>query len=314
MNIVNKKAVFVGECMIELSGNISEMSSSGLNMQVNFGGDTLNSAVYFSRLSNNTITTFYSTALGKDNFSKKMISQFKAENINCDYIRQDGTTPPGIYAIETDEKGDRSFSYWRNESPSKSLFLGSNGQKLINGISSSDIFYYSGITAGILDKAQQKELVNLGKSSVVSAFDFNYREKLHFKKKEAQLLFQYINNNIDIHFISYDDVKELFNINNPNEIIQMVSNNKNLILLRYNNQILYKNKLEEIKTITVQHDKALDTTAAGDSFNGSFLALMTNNKNISIEENILKSHSVTREVIKHKGAIIAKRFMPKILN
>ena len=41
MNIENKKAVFVGECMIELNGNISELSSSGLNMQVNFGGDTL---------------------------------------------------------------------------------------------------------------------------------------------------------------------------------------------------------------------------------------------------------------------------------
>jgi len=314
MNIENKKAVFIGECMIELNGNISELSSSGSNMQVNFGGDTYNSAVYFSRLCNNKTTTFYSTALGTDNFSTKMISRFKAENINCDYIRQDGTTPPGIYAIETNEKGDRSFSYWRNESPSKSLFLGSNGQKLINSISNSDIFYYSGITAGILDKVQQKELIKLGASSAISAFDFNYRDKLHFNKKEAQLLFQYINNNIDIHFISYDDAKELFNINNPNEIIEMASNKKNLILLRYKNQILYKNKLEAIKTITVQHDKAIDTTAAGDAFNGSFLALMVNNKNISIEDNILKSHSVTREVIKHKGAIIAKHFMPKILN
>ena len=61
-------------------------------------------------------------------------------------------------------------------------------------------------------------------------------------------------------------------------------------------------------------DEVVDTTGAGDAFNGSFLALMNNNKNISIEENILISHSITREVIKHKGAIIPKEFMPKILN
>ena len=56
----------------------------------------------------------------------------------------------------------------------------------------------------------------------------------------------------------------------------------------------------------------VDKTAAGDAFNGSFLALINNDKNIPIVENILKSHSVTREVIKHKGAIISNRNMPKI--
>ena len=56
----------------------------------------------------------------------------------------------------------------------------------------------------------------------------------------------------------------------------------------------------------------MDTTAAGDAFNGSFLAIINNNKNISVEENILISHSVTREVIKHRGAIISKNKMPKI--
>jgi hypothetical protein len=39
---------------------------------------------------------------------------------------------------------------------------------------------------------------------------------------------------------------------------------------------------------------------------------MNNNKNVTVEENILISHSVTREVIKHRGAIISKNKMPKI--
>ena len=71
---------------------------------------------------------------------------------------------------------------------------------------------------------------------------------------------------------------------------------------------------QEIKTITVPHGKVVDTTAAGDAFNGSFLALMNNSENNCIEENVLKSHAVTREVIKYKGAIIKKNQMPKLDN
>ena len=49
---MQKKAIFLGECMIELNGDISSLGNSNTFMEVNFGGDTYNSAVYFSRLTN----------------------------------------------------------------------------------------------------------------------------------------------------------------------------------------------------------------------------------------------------------------------
>ena len=298
--------------MIELNGDISSLENNSSNMTINFGGDTYNSAVYFSRLTNDKTNTFYSTALGKDNFSKKMISRFKNENIKCDYIRTDGDNPPGLYSIEINEKGERSFSYWRDQSPSKYIFLGSKGKKLIKDINNADIFYYTGISAGILDEKQRKDLINIGSTATICGFDFNYRSQLHYNNKVSQLLFNEINNKVDIHFVSFDDAKELFNMKSPLEIFEIINNKKNLILIRYKNSIIFKNKLQEIKTITVPHGEVVDTTAAGDAFNGSFLAIMNNNKNISVEENILMSHSVTREVIKHRGAIISKNKMPKI--
>lgn len=99
MNKNHKKAIFVGECMIELNGDISSLGTSNSNMQVNFGGDTYNSAVYFNRLTDHKTNTFYCTALSNDNFSKKMILRFKNEELNCKYIRTDGSTPPGLYSI-----------------------------------------------------------------------------------------------------------------------------------------------------------------------------------------------------------------------
>ena len=298
--------------MIELNGDISSLENNSSNMKINFGGDTYNSAVYFSRLTNNKTNTFYSTALGKDNFSKKMISRFKNENIKCDYIRTDGENPPGLYSIESNEKGERSFSYWRDQSPSKYIFLGSKGKKLVKDINNADVFYYTGISAGILDEKQRKDLINIGSTANICGFDFNYRSQLHYNKKVSQLLFNEINNRVDIHFVSFDDARELFKIKNPLEIFEIINEKKNLILIRYKNSIIFKNKQQEIKTVTVPHGEVVDTTAAGDAFNGSFLAIMNNNKNVPVEENILISHSVTREVIKHRGAIISKNKMPKI--
>ena len=298
--------------MIELNGDISSLENNSSNIKINFGGDTYNSAVYFSRLTNNKTNTFYSTALGKDNFSKKMISRFKNENIKCDYIRTDGENPPGLYSIEINEKGERSFSYWRDQSPSKYIFLGSKGKKLVKDINNADVFYYTGISAGILDEKQRKDLINIGSTATICGFDFNYRSQLHYNKKVSQLLFNEINNRVDIHFVSFDDARELFEIKNPLEIFEIINEKKNLILIRYKNSIIFKNKQQEIKTVTVPHGEVVDTTAAGDAFNGSFLAIMNNNKNVPVEENILISHSVTREVIKHRGAIISKNKMPKI--
>ena len=298
--------------MIELNGDISSLENNSSNMTINFGGDTYNSAVYFSRLTNDKTNTFYSTALGKDNFSKKMISRFKNENIKCDYIRTDGENPPGLYSIEINEKGERSFSYWRDQSPSKYIFLGSKGKKLVKDINNADVFYYTGISAGILDEKQRKDLINIGSTATICGFDFNYRSQLHYNKKVSQLLFNEINNRVDIHFVSFDDARELFKIKNPLEIFEIINEKKNLILIRYKNSIIFKNKQQEIKTVTVPHGEVVDTTAAGDAFNGSFLAIMNNNKNVPVEENILISHSVTREVIKHRGAIISKNKMPKI--
>ena len=298
--------------MIELNGDISSLENNSSNIKINFGGDTYNSAVYFSRLTNDKTNTFYSTALGKDNFSKKMISRFKKENIKCDYIRTDGENPPGLYSIEINEKGERSFSYWRDQSPAKYIFLGSKGKKLVKDINNADVFYYTGISAGILDKKQRKELIKIGSTATICGFDFNYRSQLHYNKKVSQLLFNEINNRVDIHFVSFDDARELFKIKNPLEIFEITNEKKNLILIRYKNSIIFKNKQQEIKTVTVPHGEVVDTTAAGDAFNGSFLAIMNNNKNVPVEENILISHSVTREVIKHRGAIISKNKMPKI--
>lgn len=70
----------LGECMIELQQANDQLTR-------NFGGDTLNTAVYLSRLTKDKdINTTYVTALGNDSFSDEMLAAWNKEGINTDLV------------------------------------------------------------------------------------------------------------------------------------------------------------------------------------------------------------------------------------
>ena len=121
-----KNSIFAGECMIEVSGNTDNLDKKQIKMNLNFGGDTFNAAVYFSRLTNKLFNTFYFTGLGKDHLSEMMIKRFKYENLKVDLIQRIKGKYPGLYSIQTDKKGNRSFSYWRDESAAKEMIKNCN--------------------------------------------------------------------------------------------------------------------------------------------------------------------------------------------
>eukprot|EP01035_Chromulina_nebulosa_P007699 gene7699-10401_t len=105
------RIVAFGECMVELR------RQSGPLMVQSFGGDTLNTATYMARLAGKDIIVLYATALGDaDSFSHAMIDSWKNEGIGIDFIRRLKNRLPGIYTIDVDDKGERSFAYWRDSS------------------------------------------------------------------------------------------------------------------------------------------------------------------------------------------------------
>ena len=71
------KVASIGECMIEFSAAGDGLFARG------FGGDTLNTALYLSRLG---IDTSYVTALGDDALSEAMLAAWRAEGIATDEV------------------------------------------------------------------------------------------------------------------------------------------------------------------------------------------------------------------------------------
>ena len=105
----NKVAV-IGECMLEVSTMGGEWNRSSLPAGLSFGGDTLNTAIYLARLG---IDVDYVSAVGDDDMSGWMLEQWRAEGVGCDLVNRIENTVPGLYLIQIDEQGERSFRYWR---------------------------------------------------------------------------------------------------------------------------------------------------------------------------------------------------------
>lgn len=94
----------IGECMIELS-------QQGAQLTRGFGGDTLNTAVYLARqMPEQALQVHYVTALGTDSFSGEMLQAWRQEKIETGLIQRLENKLPGLYVIETDAAGERTFT------------------------------------------------------------------------------------------------------------------------------------------------------------------------------------------------------------
>ncbi len=140
-----KQVVCVGECLIELVG--LPFSTS---IRQTFGGDSLNTAVYLARLAPRLIGVKYLTALGTDALSETMLGNWQAEGIDTSAVLRDPSRLPGLYWIQVDETGERTFLYWRGESAARYLIRHRDFDRVAAVLATSDVVYLSGISLAIL--------------------------------------------------------------------------------------------------------------------------------------------------------------------
>jgi len=174
----------IGEAMVELS--INQQS----DITLGFAGDTLNTAIYLKRLLSDSVELSYCTVLGREPLSVKLEEFIRSESLNTDYIRHSEDKTVGLYAIATDADGERSFSYWRNDSAARTMFQmhQSLDFRLLDNF---DVLYLSAISLAILPASVRAALhdyiVELRKSkNTLFVFDSNYRPALWESQEVAQ--------------------------------------------------------------------------------------------------------------------------------
>ena len=116
MNPTVFRAASVGECMIELRHR------SPTELELAYGGDTLNFAVYLTRLTrDHGGRVDYVTALGDDAYSERMLAMWQAEDVGTALVARLPGKLPGLYTIRTDAQGERSFTYWRSAAAAREM-------------------------------------------------------------------------------------------------------------------------------------------------------------------------------------------------
>lgn len=163
----------IGEAMLELS------RGQGDSWNLRYGGDVINTAVHLARSGD---TVRLASALGADAMSADLRAQWEAEGVDTGLVLAAADRLPGLYAIETDATGERTFHYWRSEAAARRMFALPDSEAMVEAAAQSDLLYFSLITLAILPDEGREALLALCAAVKARggkvAFDGNYRARL----------------------------------------------------------------------------------------------------------------------------------------
>jgi 2-dehydro-3-deoxygluconokinase len=288
------KVACIGEAMIELSIRDNDT-------KLGVAGDTLNTAVYLKR-SAPQIEVDYITRLGSDPFSEQITAFIQEQNLGTGAIETSDDRHPGLYAITTATDGERSFTYWRSQSAAKELFQSANGP-CFECLDKYDALYMSGITLAILpDETRTALLGYLTKSGQTLAFDSNYRPALWPTQSKAQTVIEQFWHRADIALPSMDDEMLLWDQSEEDVIARFAVLGADGALKKGLHGPLSLSQIDQAKVSFQPSPKVVDTTAAGDSFNGAYLAAHLTG--LSQEQALLAGHRCASHVVQYPGAIV----------
>lgn len=288
--------------MIELREEADGRLSRG------YGGDTFNTAVYLARLGTRTD---YITALGDDSWSDELIAAWNAEGVGTERVLRLPGRLPGLYIIQTDSKGERRFSYWRETAAARLLFQASEAESVINAIDTYDLVYLSGISLSLYGDDGCKRLFDVLRDARSKgrrvAFDTNFRPRGWPDPDIARAAFRQAFEHADIILASTEDLDLLFGSSGVDELLAFP--NRAEIVLKFPDltcRVLSQG--EDIVVPGKPADDVVDTTAAGDSFAAAYLNARLSNE--SPQSAAAAGHRLAGQVVRYRGAIIPRDAMP----
>jgi 2-dehydro-3-deoxygluconokinase len=302
------RVALIGECMIEL-----QQHADG-SLKQSFGGDTLNTAVYLSRLLGSAAQVDYVTALGDDSFSDAMCGIWADEGIGLSRVQRLPGRLPGLYCIQTDADGERRFLYWRNEAAVRECFTTPSADPILEALPEYDVLYFSGITLAVLGEVGRARLLSsLGDARDRGArvvFDNNYRPRLWRSVDQARQAYRAVMHEVDVALLTEDDEQALFGYTDSEQILDAYRGLgvSEVVIKRGAQSCLVRagERRYEVPAHAVR--KVVDTTAAGDSFSAAYLAKRL--RGGSPEEAADAGHGLAGLVIQHPGAVIPRNVMP----
>ena len=262
----------IGECLIELSANGSLADTSTLNKY--FGGDTVTTAVAIARLGGNVT---YLTKVGNDGFSEFILSSLQKENIDTSLIKTNDEQN-GMYIV-SHTLSNKEVLYYKRKTAATKLSIEDLTEDTIKKLK---LVYSTGVVQSL--SASSRELIRESfktakANEVMTAYDPNYTS-CFMNSEDTKEYFEEIVDYTDIIFLSLkNDAVKLYEVESIDKVMNYMwdkgvkivvvkSHIDNGYYVGYNGDISF--------TEFYNTQKAIDTTASGDVFNGAFLHALIN--------------------------------------
>jgi len=312
-----KSIVVMGECMVEF-GAASNVESQEKLYNQSFAGDVFNTGIYIKRCIENEADVSFLSAVGDDELSDQLVKMMDKENLSDQRLYRSKTEKMGLYLINVDNKGERSFTYWRENSAAKNLIKFMQSDTNNENLSNIDALFFSGISIAILSAADLASFWLILKQLKVNGtriiFDPNYRPALWQDEDTARQAFNKAFSLSDVALPGVDDHIVLFNAKSAEDVADYLENLgiEEIVVKNGPESILMSDRGKRKVIGVIPARKVVDTTSAGDAFNGGYLSARIMGK--SIEQSALFAANVAKCVIQHKGAIVNKDALAAHLN
>ncbi len=288
--------VVIGEGMLELS-------RAKADWRLGTGGDTLNTAVHLARAGHDVA---YLTALGTDPYSDDLKGLWAAERIDTSLILTHPERLPGLYAIRTDDKGERSFAYWRERSAAREMFALPAMADALARAANARLIVHSLITLAILPPEGRAALLEFcaahrARGGLV-AFDGNYRPRLWADAGTARAARDAAIAQADIGLPTLEDEHMLGAVGDAGDVSRYwrgLGCAETIVKLGAEGCLLPDGQ-RVAPPIVLQ---PVDTSGAGDAFNGGYLSARLNGADQ--KDAALAGHRLAGWVVMRPGAIPA---------
>ena len=235
------------------------------------GGDTSNCAIAAARQG---AKVGYITHVGADTFGNSFMSLWADEGVDTSTVKQVADAHTGIYFV-THGKNGHEFSYFRAGSASSMMTA---DDLPVAALQKAKLLHVSGISQAISDNAADAvfaaiDVVRSAGGRV--SYDTNLRLKL-WPIDRARAITHAAMARCDIALPGLDDAEQLTGLSDPEAIADFYLDlGASIVALTLGAQGTLVATPDERRRIQGRQVTAVDATAAGDTFDGAFLARLT---------------------------------------
>ncbi len=301
----------LGEILIDFTpAGLSEQGNACFER--NPGGAPANVLACISKLGGKTA---FIGKVGEDIFGKYLFEVLKTYNIDASGLRSSSTTNTTLAFVQLDEKGDRSFSFYRNPGADTTLEESEVDKGLI---ADSKVFHFGSLslTSEPSRSATLAALKHAKKSGCTISYDLNYRPALWKNAGHALAEMKSVLNYADILKISEEEMEFITGEKSLDAGSSLLCSRYGISLVLVTRGRLgcyYRLGSFTGSKPTFEKVRTVDTTGAGDAFLGGFLFSMLSNgirhpgqlDENNLEKFITFSNAVASICTAKKGAIPA---------